>query len=69
MPCKTHHAAMIPVDHVQQRILLIRGQRVILDTELARLYRVITKRLNRQVRRNARRCRSRPSMRVRRASS
>ena len=38
-----------PIDH---RILLIRGQRVILDAELAALYAVTPKRLNEQVKRN-----------------
>jgi len=38
-----------PIDH---RILLIRGQRVILDSELAALYAVSPKRLNEQVKRN-----------------
>jgi hypothetical protein len=33
-------------------IQIIRGQRVILDTDLARIYGVTTKRLNEQVRRN-----------------
>ena len=36
-------------------ILLIRGERVILDADLARLYGVSTRRLNEQVKRNARR--------------
>ncbi len=44
---------VIPVDRVQSRILILRGQRVILDTDLAELYGVTTKRLNEQVRRNA----------------
>src|SRR4051812_27299574 len=35
------------------RILEIRGQRVIVDSDLAALYGVSTKRLNEQVRRNA----------------
>ena len=35
------------------RILLIRGQRVMLDADLAALYEVETKRLNEQVKRNA----------------
>lgn len=34
------------------RILLIRGQRVLLDSDLAQLYAVETKRLNEQVKRN-----------------
>ncbi len=35
------------------RILSLRGQRIILDTDLAELYGVTTKRLNEQVKRNA----------------
>jgi hypothetical protein len=35
------------------RILELRGQRVLLDSDLAALYGVTTKRLNQQVRRNA----------------
>ena len=42
-------AAITPV------ILTIRGQKVILDSDLARIYGVTTKRLNEQVKRNARR--------------
>ena len=38
-----------------QRILLLRGKRVILDADLAELYDVETKRLNQQVRRNPKR--------------
>ena len=34
------------------RIYLIRGQKVMLDADLAELYRVPTKRLNRAVKRN-----------------
>jgi hypothetical protein len=40
---------------VESKILLIRGQRVILDADLAELYGVSTKQLNQQVKRNARR--------------
>ena len=42
----------MPLDRIENRILLIRGQRVILDADLAALYGVATKRLNEQVRRN-----------------
>lgn len=42
----------IPPERVERRILLIRGQRVMLDRDLAELYRVTTKRLNEQVKRN-----------------
>jgi hypothetical protein len=37
------------------RIAIVRGRRVLLDTDLAALYAVTTKRLNEQVRRNRRR--------------
>lgn len=40
---------------IAQRILVIRGQRVMLDADLARLYRVSTSRLNQQLRRNRKR--------------
>ena len=42
----------IPIERIQQLILLIRGKKVMLDTDLARLYGVPTKRLNEQVKRN-----------------
>jgi len=45
--------ASVPVKTVEQRIRLIRGQRVMLDADLAALYGVPTKRLNEQVRRNS----------------
>ena len=38
---------------IERRIYLIRGQKVMLDSDLAELYNVTTKRLNEQVRRNA----------------
>jgi leucyl aminopeptidase len=44
--------AAIPVKRVEQAILLIRGEKVILDSDLARLYGVSTTRLNQQVNRN-----------------
>ena len=47
--------ALIPIDAIQSRILLIRGQRVMMDYDLAALYGVTTARLNEQVRRNAER--------------
>jgi len=43
---------IIPLDRVQSHILLIRGQKVIIDSDLAELYGVPTKRLNEQVKRN-----------------
>jgi hypothetical protein len=37
---------------IENMILTVRGQKVILDADLARIYAVSTKRLNEQVRRN-----------------
>ena len=44
---------MAVVPDLQDRIFTIRGERVILDSDLAEIYGVETKRLNEQVRRNA----------------
>ncbi len=43
----------IPTEVIQQKILLIRGFRVMLDSDLAAIYGVTTKRLNEQVKRNS----------------
>ena len=42
----------VPVERVEKAILLIRGEKVILDADLAALYGISTKRLKEQVRRN-----------------
>ena len=42
----------LPVEIIAQSILVLRGQKVLLDTDLAALYEVTTKRFNEQVRRN-----------------
>src|SRR6185437_2098707 len=47
--------ALVPVEHIARSILVLRGQKILLDAELAALYGVTTKRLNEQVRRNAER--------------
>jgi len=44
--------ALLPSERVERTILLIRGHKVMLDTDLAQLYGVTTKRLNEQVKRN-----------------
>jgi len=44
--------SIIPLERITNSILLIRGMRVMIDADLARLYGVSTKRLNEQVRRN-----------------
>jgi hypothetical protein len=43
---------VIPVAQIARQILTVRGQKVMLDSDLAELYGVTTKRLNEQVRRN-----------------
>jgi hypothetical protein len=50
MPRAQHN--LIPVERIEQAILLIRGQKVMLDSDLAAIYGVTTKRLNEQLRRN-----------------
>lgn len=45
--------APAPLEAVRDRIMLIRGQKVLLDSDLARFYAVPTKVLNQSVRRNA----------------
>ena len=44
--------ALVPIERIEGKILLIRGQKVIIGTDLADLYGVTTKRLYEQVRRN-----------------
>ena len=43
---------LIPVQRIENRIYLIRGEKVMLDSDLAELYQVPTKRLNEAVSRN-----------------
>ncbi len=47
--------AIVPLERIESRILLIRGHKVMLDSDLAELYGVTTKRLNEQVKRNRQR--------------
>src|SRR5258706_13764772 len=49
---KTLRSLMIPDELVMNKIYIIRGQKVILDRDLAELYQVETKRLKEAVRRN-----------------
>jgi len=44
--------ALVKVNEIQQRILLIRDSKVIIDADLAEAYGVPTRRLNEQVKRN-----------------
>ena len=43
---------LIPEERIESKIFLIRGQKVMLDHDLAELYQVQTGRLNEQVKRN-----------------
>lgn len=47
-----NHLSIIPDERIINKIYLIRGQRVMLDMDLAELYEVETKQLKRAVRRN-----------------
>ena len=42
----------VPVEMIERRIFLIRGHRVMMDSDLAQIYGVSTRRLNEQMRRN-----------------
>lgn len=50
---KTKRIPPLKSDSISRRIVLVRGQKVVIDSELADLYGVETRRLNEQVRRNA----------------
>jgi len=55
MPRKPSALQVVPIEIIEQRILLIRGHKVMLDNHLAELYQVPTKRLNEAVKRNRKR--------------
>lgn len=46
---------LMPIERIEGKIYLIRGQKVMLDYDLAELYMVPTKRLNESVKRNIKR--------------
>lgn len=48
----TSSSSMVPVERIEAAILLLRGQKVLLDADLAALYGVETKALVRAVKRN-----------------
>jgi len=49
------NSSLIPVERIEKAIYLIRGEKVMLDFDLAALYQVTTKALNQAVRRNRQR--------------
>lgn len=52
MSGETNKRSLVPNELIASRILLIRGQKVMIDADIAELYGVDTKRLNEQVKRN-----------------
>jgi phage regulator Rha-like protein len=51
----TNEHSLVPDELIASRILLIRGKKVMIDTDIAELYGTTTKRLNEQVKRNIKR--------------
>ena len=47
-----HEGAILPAGRIEERILVLRGQRVMLDADLAELYGIETKNLVKAVKRN-----------------
>jgi hypothetical protein len=47
-----NETALVPVERIEQAILVLRGHRIMLDEDLAELYRVEVKALNQAVKRN-----------------
>jgi hypothetical protein len=52
---KNEAEALVVTARIARQILVLRGQKVMIDADLAALYDVPTKRLNQQVKRNAER--------------
>lgn len=52
MPAKKTTTSLVPIERIEGAILLIRGEKVILDRDLADLYRVETRALVQAVKRN-----------------
>jgi len=50
-----NNKSFVPIVKIEQRILLLRTEKVIIDADLADFYGVSTKRLNEQVKRNLKR--------------
>ncbi len=48
----TENNSPVATDSIESRIILVRGHKVMIDTDLAELYSVTTTRLNEQVKRN-----------------
>jgi hypothetical protein len=55
MDVEKETGTLVPAERIEKSILLIRGRKVMLDADLAKLYGVGTKNLNLAVRRNRKR--------------
>jgi len=53
LPVAPSRRSQVPVEIIERRIHVVRSQKVMLDSDLAELYQVETKALNRAVKRNA----------------
>jgi hypothetical protein len=51
----TRNESLIPIERIEQKIYVIRGERVILDSDLASIYGVTTTRFNEAIKRNSNR--------------
>ena len=49
---ENQETSLTVIEGIEEKIHLIRGQKVMLDSDLAEVYNVTTKRLNEQVKRN-----------------
>ncbi len=49
---RENSSELVPIEFVANKILLIRGQKVMIDSDLAEFYQIATMRLNEQVKRN-----------------
>lgn len=52
MPDISAQASLVPIGRIAQTLLIVRGQKVLLDSDLAGLYQVEIKNLNKAVKRN-----------------
>jgi hypothetical protein len=52
MPSRSHRLPPVAAESIEPLIQFVRGQKIILDSDLARIYGVPVKRLNEQVKRN-----------------
>jgi len=50
-----HTSSVVPADFIERKIYVIRGRKVMLDSDLAELYQVDTKVLNQAIKRNSER--------------